>query len=247
MKFGVNSSEKLVHFEIENDGLKMVDTGFQYNWEMIEIRNSYSYYLWDGNSVKLMTAGEVKWYKDFSEIGTIRKFLGECPEFVWLTVTEKKSEPKKISLVALDLGTGEIKKNISNDSYSMHPVNVELLKDKQTILSIWGKISANARAESPVLELSSSTGEVFRNTYSQALYETNLKIVSWKYVDGKIYFDAASDTINSTHIGVMDYQTLELEWYEEIKNRKAGLRNLMVTGSKIFFMDSGNQLFVYRK
>lgn len=45
----------------------------------------------------------------------------------------------------------------------------------------------------------------------------------------------------------MDFNTLELEWFEEVKERKAGLRNLQVTENKIYVMDSGHQLFIYEK
>jgi hypothetical protein len=115
------------------------------------------------------------------------------------------------------------------------------------IVSIWGKMNSHGPAESPFVEIDAITGKVLRNTYSQSMYDANLKLGAWKYLDEKIYFDAAFDTINSTHIGVMDYNTLEVEWAEEVQDRKAGLRNLQVTKDKIYIMDSGNQLFIYEK
>ena len=190
---------------------------------------------------------EPNWQTDLSFYGQIRKILGVAEELLWIScMSSDENRNTKAHLIALELKTGKIIHHLS-DGLPLHEVHVELLEDKQRIVSIWGKMSSHCPAESPFVEINALTGEVLRNTYSQSMYNANLKLGAWKYLNDKIYFDAAFDTINSTHIGVMDYLTLEVEWFTEVIDRKAGLRNLQVTEDKIYIMDSGNQLFVYEK
>ena len=187
------------------------------------------------------------WKTFLFPFGQIRKILGVAEELLWIScMSSDVNRNTKAHLIALELKTGKIIHHLS-DGLPLHEVHVELLEDKQRIVSIWGKMSSHGPAESPFVEINALTGEVLRNTYSQSMYNTNLKLGAWKYLNDKIYFDAAFDTINSTHIGVMDYLTLEVEWFTEVIDRKAGLRNLQVTEDKIYIMDSGNQLFVYEK
>ncbi|MFN5415955.1 MAG: hypothetical protein ACK5B9_02790 [Flavobacteriia bacterium] len=191
--------------------------------------------------------GKFTWNSDLTTYGTIRKILGVSGERFWVSCMRvDENRNTKAHLVALNVNTGEILHHLS-DGLPLHEIHIELLEEKQTIVSCWGKMSSHSKAESPFVEIDALTGEVIRNTFSQSMYDANLKLGQWKYLDNKIYFDAAFDTINSTHIGVMDYDALELQWSTEVKDRKAGLRNLQVTEDKIYIMDSGSQLFIYEK
>ena len=152
----------------------------------------------------------------------------------------------KNSLLALDVNTGQILYQAPSE-YDLSDWFIELIPEQNTILSIYGKISTYGPAASPFVEINATTGAVMRNQRIESLYNVNLKLGKWKYLNNKIYFTAALDTINSTHIGVLDYHTLDLLWYTEVKDRKAGLRDLQVTEDKIYVLDTGNQLHIFEK
>ena len=129
----------------------------------------------------------------------------------------------------------------------MHDWHIALLEETQTIVSIYGKISTQQKADSPFVEICAITGAVLRNERIESLFQANLKLGQWCYSNHKIYFTAATDTINSTHIGVLDYTTLNLEWFTEVKDRKAVIKDLQVTENKVYALDQGGQLFIFEK
>lgn len=125
--------------------------------------------------------------------------MGVCGENVWVTsqfLDEHRTSTAH--LIALNIHTGEILHHLS-DNLPLHEVHIELIEETQTIVSTWGKISTHRKAESPFVEIDAKTGSILRNTFSETLFESNLKLGGWKYFNGKLYFDAAFDTINSTH------------------------------------------------
>lgn len=196
--------------------------------------------------VPLLT-GKFEWEEDLSSYGKIRKILGVAGDNLWIScMSADENRYTKAHLIALDVHTGRLKHHLG-EGLPLHDFHIQLLEDRQCIVSYWGKISSHQQSESPFVEIDALTGTVLRNTFSMSLYDANLKLGAWQYQAGKIYFDAAFDTINSTHIGLMDFDTLDVEWFDEVKDRKAGLRNLQVSEDKIYIMDIGNQLFVYEK
>ena len=102
-------------------------------------------------------------------------------------------------------------------------------------------------AESPFVEINAKTGEVIRNSFSHSLFNANFKLGKWKFLNNKFYFTAAQDSISSSHIGIMDYETLELLWITKVANQKGAFRDLQVIENKIYVLDNGNQLHIYEK
>ena len=186
------------------------------------------------------------WEANLHSLGEIRKILGVIGDKLWVVMYRGGVDQDKIRLIALNVNTGERVIELP-DSLPLSEAHIALIEETQTILSIWGKISTVSKADSPLVEIDGRTGEVIRNHRIDSLYEANLKMGRWIYKTGKVYFKAAMEFINSTHIGVMDYQSLDLLWFTEVKERKAGLRDFQVTSDKIFVLDQGHQLHIYGK
>ena len=194
-------------------------------------------------SLSLQT-GNYEWENNLSKHGEIRKILGLVNEKLWVVLYE--TETRKKQLVSLHTATGKII-DIIDATLPLHDWHIALLEETQTIVSIYGKISTHQKADSPFVEICAITGAVLRNERIESLFQANLKLGQWCYSNHKIYFTAATDTINSTHIGVLDYTTLNLEWFTEVKDRKAGIKDLQVTENKIYALDQGGQLFIFEK
>ena len=195
------------------------------------------------SSLSLLT-GDYEWENNLSKHGEIRKILGLVNEKLWVILYE--TETRKKQLVSLHTATGKII-DIIDATLPLHDWHIALLEETQTIVSIYGKISTHQKADSPFVEICAITGAVLRNERIESLFQANLKLGQWCYSNHKIYFTAATDTINSTHIGVLDYTTLNLEWFTVIKDRKAGIKDLQVTENKIYALDQGGQLFIFEK
>lgn len=193
-----------------------------------------------------LPADQNNWETNLEPYGEIRKILGVQSEKLWVSMDRCGEKKDKNSLLGLDVNTGKILYQAPS-AYDLSDWFIELIPEQNTILSIYGKISTYGPAASPFIEINATTGAVMRNERIESLYNSNLKLGKWKYLNNKIYFTAAIDTINSTHIGVLDYQTLDLLWYTEVKDRKGGLRDLQVTADKIYILDAGNQLHIFEK
>lgn len=195
-------------------------------------------------SLSLLT-GESDWEVDLGAYGEIRKVIGVVGDKLWVSLDRRIESLKQATLISIDITTGTVI-NILND-LPIDAHQIAIIEEKQTILSLRGTISTHQKAISPLIEIDALTGEVIRNGFSQSLYDANFKLGRWQYLNDKIYFDAAVDTINSTHIGIMDYNTLDVIWSTEVKERKAGLTELQVSEDKIYVLDQGGQLFIFEK
>lgn len=190
--------------------------------------------------------GEYEWEADLNFFGEIRKLLGVIEEKLWVVLYKGGENQDITKLIALDIHTGDIIIELP-ESLPLHNTHISIIEEKQTILSIWGMKSSHHKADSPLVEIDGKTGKIIRNYRIESLFEANLKMGLWKYLDNKIFFVGAMDYLNSTHVGVLDYNTLDLLWYEEVVARKAGLKEIQVTGDKIFCLDIGHQLHIYEK
>jgi hypothetical protein len=232
-KFIYNLQTKIIS-EIKNIPIFIFDNNFLFSAEnKIGLSKSIS---------KL----NYSWQANLEYYGEIRKILGVQKNKLWISIYRAGSNKDKNVLLALDILTGEVVYKSPPD-YDLSDWFVEVIPECNSVISIYGKISSHGPADSPFVEINATTGETIRNQRIESLYEENLKIGQWKYFENKIYFTASKDTINSTHIGVLDYETLDLLWYTEVIDRKGGMRELQITKDKIYVLDQGNQLHIFEK
>ena len=236
--------KNIYYHNFKDDSIKLFIKDFSGNFQLIFENNTF--FIQPNNtltSLSLLT-GDYEWENNLSKYGEIRKILGLVNEKLWVVLYE--TETRKKQLVSLHTATGKII-DIIDATLPLHDWHIALLEETQTIVSIYGKISTHQKADSPFVEICAITGAVLRNERIESLFQANLKLGQWCYSNHKIYFTAATDTINSTHIGVLDYTTLNLEWFTEVKDRKAGIKDLQVTENKIYALDQGGQLFIFEK
>tara|TARA_R110000868_G_scaffold196307_1_gene442188 strand:- start:12 stop:1028 length:1017 start_codon:yes stop_codon:yes gene_type:complete len=195
-------------------------------------------------STSLLT-GEFEWETNLEPYGEIRKILGVKSEKLWVSMDRCGENKDKNSLLALDVNTGQILYQAPSE-YDLSDWFIELIPEQNTILSIYGKMSTH-KADSPLVEMNATTGVLIRNQRIESLYHENLKIGFWKVLDNKIYFTANKDTLHGRHIGILDYNTLEILWQTEIKDLRGTFKDFQVTQDKIYVLDTGNQLHIFEK
>lgn len=243
--FGI-SDNQLVYIQITLEKIAVETSCLSYNWENIVVLDQERQLLWTDKKLVLVHLSKEIWsFVPESEM-KIRNVPGALGNFIWIALSGNGDKRYTTKLVALDLDTGTLKITVA-ENLTLNPWRIALLKDKKMIVSFSGKISAHEKAESSFVEIDALTGKVIRDKYSSSLFDKNLKLEQWLYFNEMIYFSAASDTINSTHIGVLNYVTLELEWLTELKERIAGIQTIRVTESRFYALDQGKQLHVYEK
>lgn len=187
----------------------------------------------------------IDWEINLGDCGVLRKILGVINKKLWVSMYRGGIDKNENTLIALDIDSGQINYQIPNN-YDISDCFVELIPEQSSILSIHGKINTHP-ADSPLIEINANTGEIIRNQRIESLYSENLKIGFWKVLNDKIYFTANKDVLNGTHIGVLDYHTLEILWASKVDEMRGGFIDLQVTENKIYALDKGNQLHVFEK
>ncbi len=257
MNFQIDETIKLARTETFNysyfdtnsgNHLEVFNAKFNGNYPSAFYNKFLFFHKFPNSTIQALSllSGEYEWEVYLNSFGEIRKLLGVIEEKLWVVLYRGGENQDITKLIALDIHTGDIIIELP-ESLPLHNTHISIIEEKQTILSIWGMKSSHHKANSPLVEIDGKTGRIIRNHRIESLFEANLKMGLWKYLDDKIFFVGAMDYINSTHVGVLDYNTLDLLWYEEVAGRKAGLKEIQVTGDKIFCLDIGHQLHIYEK
>ncbi|OIV39835.1 hypothetical protein BKM63_20720 [Flavobacterium johnsoniae] len=225
---------------------KEVELISDYDWEFLFSNQSYLY-IYDKFIIKAFcySSHNFIWKNILQEYGEIRKILGIANEKIWISMYRGGIHKNKNTLIALDSDSGQMIYQTPNN-FDISDWFVELIPEHNSILSIHGKISTHP-ADSPLIEINAATGEIIRNQKIESLYNENLKIGFWKVLNDKIYFTANKDVLNGTHIGVLDYHTLEILWVSKVDEMRGGFRDLQVTENKIYALDTGSQLHVFAR
>nr|WP_294926186.1 hypothetical protein [uncultured Flavobacterium sp.] len=225
---------------------KEIELISNYNWEFIFCDHN-TFFLYDKIILKAISYPTCKntWKILLQEYGEIRKILGVKEEKIWVSIYRGGINKDKNILLALDIVSGEVVYQ-SPSEYDLSDWFIELLSEKNSILSIYGKMSTH-QADSPFVEINATTGAVIRNHRIESLYLENLKIGFWKVLDNKIYFTANKDTLHGRHIGILDYNTLEILWQTEISDLRGTFKDFQVSDNKIYALDTGNQLHIFEK
>jgi hypothetical protein len=192
-----------------------------------------------------LKTNEYEWEADLAHYGEIRKVLGVHENNLWVSMYRGGEDKSIKRLIVLDIQTGMECLKIS-PTLPISDCFIEYISEKQTILSIFGKLGTYP-TDSPLVEINAQTGEVLRNQRIESLYDLNLKIGQWQYYDNKIYFTAFTDSLTTSHIGLLDYHTLDLLWVSEVPNRKGFLKDLQVTEDKIYVLDQIGTLHIFER
>ena len=111
-----------------------------------------------------------------------------------------------------------------------------------------------ARGNNLFREINTKDGSVRREGVLWQLDEAGFGIHSCTLYEGFIYFTAVYKSFGATVLGVLDYETLSLLWWEEVKMDEAdGFGNfflnqpLQVAENKIYVLDKTHVLHIYER
>jgi len=216
----------------------------KYYWGIGDIFNDNFYF--DENkkikSLSLLT-GEYEWEVDLSEYGQIRSVLTAVEDNLWVLANDYKAN--RHCLLRLSASTGQILQ-VLGEGLPLSDAHVKYIAEKQTLLSFKSSIST-IPSPSTLVEIDATTGDVLRNVTVESMMASNLKVGLWEYLDNQIFFTANTTMMTTTHIGVLDYDSLALLWYSEVPNRKGLLKDLQVTTDKLYVLDQVGTLHIFEK
>lgn len=193
-------------------------------------------------SLSLLT-GEYEWEIDLSEYGEIRSVLAAVQDNLWVLANDYKNN--RHSLLRLDANSGRVMQ-VLGEGLKLSDAHVQYIEEKQTLLSLKSSISS-VPSPSTLIEIDAKTGEVLRNVKVDSVLEPNLKVGLWQYHNNQLFFTANTTMMTTTHIGVLDYDTLELLWYTEVPDRKGLLKDIQVSTDKIYVLDQVGTLHIFEK
>lgn len=104
--------------------------------------------------------------------------------------------------------------------------------------------------ETQYVEIDLAAGHPMRKGIVQSLLRKELVLKDWRLCDGKIYFTAIKNERFPTHVGILDYNTLDLLWWEKIEMEndhflQEGI-GLQAYGNHFFVLDTLGTLHCFR-
>lgn len=193
-------------------------------------------------SLSLLT-GEYEWEVNLSEYGDIRSVLAAVQDNLWVLTNDYKNN--RHSLLRLDANSGRVMQ-VLGEGLKLSDAYVKYIEEKQTLLSFKSSISS-VPSPSTLIEIDAKTGEILRNVTVESMLEPNLKVGLWQYHNNQLFFTANTTMMTTTHIGVLDYDTLKLLWYTEVLDRKGLLKDIQVSSDKIYVLDQVGTLHIFEK
>ncbi|WP_028522968.1 hypothetical protein [Runella limosa] len=230
--YNVNTSEKTIVSEDFEFGIKLFNNNnlvINDGWILVK-------------SLSLLT-GEYEWEVDLSEYGQIRSVLTAVEDNLWVLANDYKNN--RHSLLRLDANSGRLMQVLGED-LKLSDAHVKYIEEKQTLLSFKSSISS-VPSPSTLIEIDAKTGKILRNVTVESMLEPNLKVGLWQYQDNQLFFTANTTMMTTTHIGVLDYNTLALLWYIEVPGRKGLLKDIQVSTGKIYVLDQVGTLHIFEK
>lgn len=213
-------------------------SGYRHKNQYIQLQNEKKIL----KSLSLLT-GEYEWEIDLSEYGDIRSVLAAVQDNLWVLANDYKNN--RHSLLRLDANSGRVMQFLG-EGLKLSDAHVQYIEEKQTLLSFKSSISS-VPSPSTLIEIDAKTGEVLRNVTVESMLEPNLKVGLWQYHNNQLFFTANTTMMTTTHIGVLDYTSLELLWYTEVPGRKGLLKDIQVSSDKIYVLDQVGTLHIFEK
>ncbi len=187
--------------------------------------------------------GANQWQSNLSEYGTIRKVLGVCGQNLWLTTEDRLPDSDSNKLIALSINDGAILQ-VTDHNYTFASFWVELLINEEKIVSIRG----DAKNLTHFYEYCAKTGNILRNQTIDSLEVNGLSIICATVKEKLIYFTATDHTqIVANHVGVLDFETLEVLWFEKVNPGNLKLEPPQVAGNKIYVLGGDGTLHIFEK
>jgi outer membrane protein assembly factor BamB len=124
-----------------------------------------------------------------------------------------KWDPATHRLVSIDCSTGSIDHYWSDIALAT-TAQAQQVGDGSGILYLRG--SNRLAKETQYVEINLAAGSTARTGVVQSLLREELVVRDWVLRNGKIYFTAIKNERFPTHIGILDYNTLDLLWWQKI-------------------------------
>jgi hypothetical protein len=122
-------------------------------------------------------------------------------------------DPATHRLLAIDCTTGQIDQYWSDIALKT-TAHARQILDGSRVLYLHGY--NKFEKETQYVEFDLHTGSIVRTGIAPSLFREGITIKDWTLNDGKIYFTALKDEPFPTHIGILDYATLDLLWWQKI-------------------------------
>lgn len=204
-------------------------------------------------SLSLLT-GEYDWEVDLGLDGLeVVNILGvEASNLIVLC----RNEQKQFEILSLSVSSG---KEIWRKNMQVGNGNFIFSEDKTSLIylysgGLWFNGVQVTRGNNIFREINTKDGSVRREGVLWQLDEAGLGIHNCTLHEGFIYFTAVYKSFGATVLGVLDYETLSLLWWEEVKMDEAdGFGNfflnqpLQVAGNKIYVLDKTHVLHIYQR
>jgi|GEM_PF-4962767 len=233
----------IYYHDFNDNSIRLFAKGFSENFQLVLDNNTITFQPRTIlKSLSLLT-GEYEWEVDLSEYGEIRSVLAAVQDNLWVLANDYKNN--RHSLLRLDANSGRLMQVLGED-LKLSDAHVKYIKEKQTLLSFKSSIST-IPSPSTLVEIDAKTGDVLRNVTVESMLEPNLKVGLWQYQDNQLFFTANTTMMTTTHIGVLDYNTLALLWYIEVPGRKGLLKDIQVSTGKIYVLDQVGTLHIFEK
>jgi outer membrane protein assembly factor BamB len=122
-------------------------------------------------------------------------------------------DPATHRFIAIDCSTGQIDQYWSDVAFKTTSHGQQIL-DGSRVLYLHGY--SKFEKETQYVEIDLTAGSIVRTGVVQSLLREGLVLKDWTLSDGKIYFTALRDERFPTHIGILEYTTLDLLWWQKI-------------------------------
>jgi hypothetical protein len=201
--------------------------------------------------ISLLT-GEYEWEVDLGLQGLeIVSILGVWEDNL-IVICKNEQKQQEILSLSVQLGKEVWRKNMQVSQYAF-----AFSEDKTSILyvyagGLWLNGEQITRGRNIFREVNTKDGSVRREGVLRQLDEAGLGLISYQLLGGFIYFRAVYQSFGDTVIGVLDYETLSLLWWEEVKiHSEAGyfafLRDMQASENKIYALDQIGTLHIYER
>ncbi len=122
-------------------------------------------------------------------------------------------DPAAHHFIAIDCSTGLIDQYWSDIALKTS-THAQQVLDGSRVLYLHGY--NKFEKDTQCVEIDLATGNPIRTEVVQSLLREELVLKDWTLSDGKIYFTAIKNERFPTHIGILDYSTMELLWWQKI-------------------------------
>ena len=189
-----------------------------------------------------LISGNYNWQSPLNRNGDIFRLLGVRNDE--LLVLWKRGYDT-YGVIAFNIQNGQILWNIDNNPL-LNGLTTEFTNNQHSLFSTKGEGGG-----SYFIELDLNLKQVSRYGDLPGFRQNNLQI-TWSWVkEDKVYFTALHQSRFANTVGVFDYQTLELLWWETLplsaNDFIGGGESLQVDENKLYVLDSGGTLHIFER